>query len=587
MDVTIRAIVLCLLLSSTFTLTTSVAAQDGGSSEKGKSSSSSSQKSQSSTDAYYLADSINSGLPSPKNSPDLSTPLATVENFIFACREKNFERAAQSLNFKLIAEDQRGQAAKFAEDFYYVLNQRLWIDIEDLPDRPDGQMINRIGNQDPMAGKPRKSIRLGVINIDDWKEVRVRLQRVKAGEQEPVWLFSAQTVEKIPDLYQAYGPSWVEEAIPAWAKTRLAGKVPIWEWFALILFIAAGIAVGYFTQWITGYAVLHKQRKERLWFERLIAAIRVPIAVASAAFTAYLLKQSFLSLTGPVNTVVDPLMLLVSVGAIAWAVLRGLDVATSFTMDRYVNTFHDDVEGAEQGLLTKISIARRLVTLVAVFVVAGVILIQLNIFDTVGYGLLASAGVTTVILGIAAQPILGNLLAGLQIAFTQPVRIGDSVLFEGSWGHVEDIMFTYLTIRTWDKRRLIVPLQYMISKPVENWTKVSEDLTRPIKVYVDYTTDVQLIREKFNEIATQHELWDEDCEPTVQVTGCSADAMEVRALCHAKTPGDAWNLHCDMREKLIAFVQDLGSGEYLPRERMRMVGQSDRSNGLPAEYREN
>ncbi|WP_207397870.1 mechanosensitive ion channel family protein [Bremerella alba] len=531
-----------------------------------------------------MVDSLNDGIPTSDSSPDLSTPLATVENFIFACREKDFARAAQSLNFKLIPQDQRDQAAYLAENFYYVLNQRLWVDIEDLPDRADGQVINRIGKQDPMAGKPRKSIRLGVINIDDWKEVRVRLQRVKVGDGVPIWLFSAQTVEKIPALYQEYGPSWVEEAMPAWAKTRLAGKVPIWEWFALFVFVAAGVCVGYVTQGVAGYAILHRQRKERLWIERLIDDLRVPVAVASAALTTYLLKQAFLSLTGPVNTVVDPVMLLVVVGAIAWAVLRGLDVATSFTMDRYVNTLKDDIEGAEQGLLTKISIARRLVALVAVFVVVGVVLIQLNIFDAVGYGLLASAGVTTVILGIAAQPILGNLLAGLQIAITQPVRIGDSVLFEGHWGHVEGIKFTYLTIRTWDKRRLIVPLQYLISKPVENWTKVNEDLTRPIKVYVDYTTDVQIIREKFQEMATQHELWDQDSEPIVQVTDCSDESMEVRALCHAKSPADAWNLHCEMREKLIAFVQDLESGKYLPRERIRMLSETAQGNGKQASH---
>jgi len=580
----IRAMASGVLLS--LVLISAVTAQESGESQKSEQSKSSSKKSQPSTDALYLVESVNEGVPSPTNPPDLSTPLATVENFIFSCRDEDFKRAAQSLNFKLIPKEKRDQAAKLAENFYYTLNQRLWIDIEELPDRPDGQMINRIGNQSPMAGKPRKSIRLGTINIDEWKQVRVRLQRVKAGDSDPVWLFSSQTVEKIPALYEKFGPSWIEEAIPEWAKTRLAGKVPIWEWFALLLFIAAGVCVGYGTQWLTGYAVLHKQQKERLWFERLIDSMRVPIAVASAAFTTYLLKQSFLSLTAPVNTVVDPIMLLVTVGSVSWAALRGLDVATSFTMDRYVNTLHDDVEGAEQGLLTKISIARRLVALVAVFVVLGVILIQLNVFDAVGYGLLASAGVTTVILGIAAQPILGNLLAGLQIAITQPVRIGDSVLFEDNWGHVEDIKFTYLTIRTWDNRRLIVPLQYLISKPVENWTKINEDLTRPIKVYVDYTTDVQLIREKFHEMATQHELWDQESEPLVQVTGCSNDAMEVRALCHAKSPADAWNLHCDMREKLIRYVQELESGKYLPRERIRMVGETASGNGKQASYQE-
>ncbi len=320
-----------------------------------------------------------------------------------------------------------------------------------------------------------------------------------------------------------------------------------------------------------------------MWFERLIESLRLPLSLASAAFATYALKETFLSLTAPVNTALNPLMLLFVVGSVAWLLLSGLGVATSFTMDRYVNTFDDDIEGAQKGLLTKISVARRLVTMVVAFLVVGILLVQLNIFDAVGYGLLASAGVSTVILGIAAQPILGNLLAGLQIALTQPVRIGDSVLFEGNWGYVEDIKFTFLTIRTWDNRRLIVPLQYLISQPVENWTKVSSELTRPIKVYVDYTTDVQRIREKFQEMATAHELWDDQQEPTVQVTGCSEEAMEVRALCHAQSPGDAWDLHCEMREKLIAYIQELENGACLPRERIGMLNSASQHNGAAAQ----
>lgn len=552
-----------LFMASSFAQQTGTAQQESKSSET---------KSSSSAGDFYQVESLNQGIPELKSRPDRSTPLATVENFILACRDQDFQKAAHSLNFKLIPEDERSEAAEYARKFYYTLNQRLWIDIEELPDRPDGQPINRVGNKDPMAGKPRRSIRLGQIDIDDWKQVRVRLQRVQAGDQEPVWLFSAQTVEKIPALYQAYGPNWLEESIPAWAKSRVAGKVPVWEWVALVLYVAMGIAIGYAAQHFIGLMILHRQDSERKWFKRLIAALSVPIACAAAAFTIYLLKSATLSLTAPVNAVLDPLLLVMVVASVAWLVLRGLDVATSFTMDRYVNTLHDDEDGAEQGLLTKISVARRVATIVAVFAVTGIVLVQLNIFHTVGYGLLASAGVTTVILGIAAQPILGNLLSGLQIALTQPVRIGDSVLFEGNWGNVEDIKFTYLTIRTWDKRRLIVPLQYLLSKPIENWTKVNSNLTRPIKVYVDYTTDVDVIREKFQSMATQHELWDEESEPTVQVTNCSDESMEVRCLCHAKNPGDAWNLHCEMRERLISFVQELEGGRYLPRERVRMEG---------------
>ncbi len=221
-----------------FLVVASALAQDSGG-QQGNSSSSE-NKAKSPAGDFYVVDSLNEGVPHVSNPPDLSTPLATVENFIFSCREQDFRQAAQSLNFDLIPQDERGKAAEFARKFYYALNQRLWIDIEDLPDRPDGQMPPRVGKENPLAGKPRRSIRLGVINIDDWKQVRVRIQRVKTADAEAVWLFSPQTVEKIPMLYQEFGPSWVEQAIPGWAKTRLAGKVPVWEWIALLIFVLLG-----------------------------------------------------------------------------------------------------------------------------------------------------------------------------------------------------------------------------------------------------------------------------------------------------------------------------------------------------------
>jgi small-conductance mechanosensitive channel len=241
-------------------------------------------------------------------------------------------------------------------------------------------------------------------------------------------------------------------------------------------------------------------------------------------------------------------------------------------VDRYVNDFGDEEEGAAQGLLTRLSVAKRLVTLIAVLVTLGVILIQLGVFEKVGYTLLASAGVASIIVGIAAQPVLGNLIAGLQIGLTQPVRIGDSVVFEGNWGHVEEIAFSYLTIRTWDKRRIIVPLQYLVSRPIENWTKTSSHLIKPIYLYVDYRTDVEQIREKFNELLRNADGWDEETDPVVQVTGCSDETMEVRALCSAKDPATAWDLHCQMREELIRYVQQLDDGRYLPRQRLRVEG---------------
>jgi hypothetical protein len=193
---------------------------------------------------------------------------------------------------------------------------------------------------------------------------------------------------------------------------------------------------------------------------------------------------------------------------------------------------------------------------------------QFSSLRQIGVSLLASAGVIGIIVGFAARNVLGNVIAGLQIAITQPVRIGDNVLFEGQWGYIEAITYTYLTIQTWDKRRVIVPLNYFTMHPVENWSKTSSHMIKPIYLYVDYTIDVEQIRQKFDELLRNAEKWDEETEPSVQVTGFTDETLEVRALCSAKEPTAAWNLHCQLREDLTAYVRDLEGGRYLPRRRL-------------------
>ena len=520
-------------------------------------------------EAYYIVDDVNAGMPKLEGEqPSLGTPLSAAENYLFACREGNFKRAAHSLNLSFLPEGERAERGPIlAEQFYYVLNQKLWIDFDDLPDRPDGQIDREIGGNSSMIGKPRRSIRIGTINMED-RIAPVRLQRVKAKDNDPVWLFSPHTVEKIPILYDRFGPGWLDKAMPEWAKARLLWKVPAWEWATLVLAILIGLLLGFLTVRAIRFSS-HKSPGEHMVYQRLMQELSMPIAVFVASLFVYLIKWSVLSLTGPVNNFVDPLLLVMVLGSIAWIVLRTLNFFTQYIIEHYVNDLDDDEAGAQQGLLTRLSVAKRLVTLAAVLLVIGVVLIQLNIFETVGYALVASAGFASIILGFAAQPVLGNLIAGLQIAITQPVRIGDSIVFEEQWGHVEEVTFAYMVLRTWDKRRLIVPLQYLISRPVENWTKTDSHMLKPIYLYVDYKTDVGKIRKKFEQLLKKSDNWDGETA-TVQVTGATDESMEVRALCSAKDPSTAWDLHCQLREELIQFVTTMGDGEFLPRQRLNV-----------------
>lgn len=248
----------------------------------------------------------------------------------------------------------------------------------------------------------------------------------------------------------------------------------------------------------------------------------------------------------------------------------------------YARRLSSDDDKKQRQMFTYITVARQVLIFVALLFGVGVALSQFDSLQAAGTSLLASASVLGIIVGIAAQAVLGNIIAGMQIAVTQPVRLGDNVLFEGQWGYIEEITYTYLTIETWDKRRVIVPLKYFVTNPIENWSKKTAHMIKPIYVYADYRIDVEAVRRKFDELLRNDEGWDGETEPTVQVTAATEETIELRALCSAKDPSVAWNLHCRMREDLIRFIRDMEDGQFLPRQRLllaNMNGHSPARNG--------
>lgn len=181
------------------------------------------------------------------------------------------------------------------------------------------------------------------------------------------------------------------------------------------------------------------------------------------------------------------------------------------------------------------------------------------------------------------QPLLKNLFAGIQLATTQPIRIDDALLIENEWGQVEEITSTYVVVRLWDWRRLIVPLSYFIEKPFQNWTRETANLIGTVLIYLDYSAPVDAIRDAAQRIAQQSKLWDGDVF-NVAVTDFREDVMEVRVLVSARSAGRAFDLRCEMREQLITFIQ----GEYphslpLTRAEVRSAPEADRSEQTKSE----
>jgi small-conductance mechanosensitive channel len=204
---------------------------------------------------------------------------------------------------------------------------------------------------------------------------------------------------------------------------------------------------------------------------------------------------------------------------------------------------------------TRVLVLRRL--LVLLFIILGTCAVLMN-FQPVrqlGTGLLASAGVAGVIAGLAAQKSLSTIIAGLQIAITQPMRITDVVIVEAEWGVIEEITLTYVVVRIWDQRRLVVPITYFLEKPFQNWTRSSSDLIGTVFLYVDFLVPLAELREKTRQIVEASKLWDKRTF-VVQVTEFKTDCVEIRILASAETAPELFDLRCEIRENLLAFLQD-------------------------------
>jgi small-conductance mechanosensitive channel len=220
----------------------------------------------------------------------------------------------------------------------------------------------------------------------------------------------------------------------------------------------------------------------------------------------------------------------------------------------------------ERKIRTQLQFIRRLAVSLIIVLTICAILLSFNNLRKIGTGLLTGVGVGGIIIGFAAQKSLGNFLAGFQIAFTQPLRIDDVLVVEGEWGRVEEITLSYVVLKIWDQRRLILPINYFVEKPFQNWTRNTSDILGTVFLYLDYGIPLKPLRAELTRLLADNPLWDKRID-VLQVTNTSERTIEVRALMSAASSGNAFDLRCDIREGLIKFVQE-NYPQYLPTTRI-------------------
>lgn len=264
--------------------------------------------------------------------------------------------------------------------------------------------------------------------------------------------------------------------------------------------------------------------------------------------------------------VLGPLQHILGLGLIAslaWVIILLAEVFGDAISAKYEIDVADNLEARR--IRTQTQVLRRIFVVIVLIFALGIMLMTFPAIRTLGTSLLASAGLAGLVLGMAMRPTLASLVAGIQIALTQPIRIDDVVIVEGEWGWIEEIRATYVVVRIWDLRRLVVPLSYFIERPFQNWTRITADLLGSVFLYVDYTVPVEEIRQELHNILKSSGMWDGKTWG-LQVTNASEHTVELRALMSAPSSSVAWDLRCHVRERLIQYLQE-HHPESLPRTR--------------------
>jgi small-conductance mechanosensitive channel len=332
-------------------------------------------------------------------------------------------------------------------------------------------------------------------------------------------------------------------------------------WLAPALSAGAAVALAIIAVRIATVVLRRLAARQPFWLPFIQAAQGPGVAVAALlAFQAALLAAP--------NTLygLDALRHMATLAVIAAATWLGVRL-TAAIAEAVALRFPADVADnlSARRILTQTRLLTR--TLASVIVLVGVSFALLTFpgVRNVGAGLLASAGVVGLTVGIAAKPILGNLLAGVQIALTQPIRLDDVVIVEGEWGRIEEIGRAFVVVRIWDQRRLVVPLQYFIERPFQNWTRTGSEILGTAFLWVDYGVPLEPLREELRRVCEAAPQWDRRVA-LIQVTDASERAMQLRVLVSARDAGQAWDLRCLVRERLIEFLRR-DWPQFLPRLR--------------------
>lgn len=511
-------------------------------------------------DPFFTVDELNAGLGDVPETIDRRTPRSAMTSFLLAGEAEDWDAAAHLLDLGNIPDGERQERGRvLAEQLHSVIRRKAILDWSMLNDRPDALQITG-GQGDTQAGEPRRSLPLRELPLDI-APATIRLNRIKAGESDPVWVFPRSTIDNVPALYDAYGPSRFERMLPNVMRENAFWGLMWWELIGLPLLLAAAISLGWAVRRLLARLGQHADRPLT---KAIYRAVRAPLIIACVTTLVWYVTRHVFVFSGNVDIVIAPLVV---TGFVTAALMLIVNVVEAI-LDALVAPGEDiDLTRAEQAkfrtLATRLNAAKRIMVVIVFLIGAGFVLSSAQLFKNVGVSLLASAGALTLLLGFAARNVLGNIMASLQIALNQSARVGDRVVYKGELCHVERINLTFVQLRDWDDTRLVVPVEEFVSETFENWSLQDPAMLRILKFKLNPRTDIQALRQAFEEIIDEvadgelgKQLGNLD-QVEVNVAGQDVFGMDVWFSIPCADPNTSWEVACTVRERLLRRAADI------------------------------
>ena len=363
--------------------------------------------------------------------------------------------------------------------------------------------------------------------------------------------------------------NWTTFAKIDWATLRAPSDWPLWATAALELSMAAllGLAIGWA---VTGVARRIVKRTPFGVEDALLFSLRRPVRVMLPLLLVMLVRDRQRAALLPTGVtaaalgLLDRLLQLGTIAVLSWLVAAAVAAVVYWIKRAHPVNVQDNADARR--IQTQATVIGRTVQVILVLIGLSAALMTFPLVQRFGTSLLASAGVAGLVIGLAARPVLENLFAGIQIGLTQPMRLDDVVIVDGEWGRVEEITLTYVVVKIWDERRLILPFSKFLTDSFQNWTRSSAQIMGTVFVWVDYSASIPRVREEAKRIVESSALWDRRVF-AVQVTDTTDRAVQVRVLISSADASTAFDLRVLVREQLIAFIQK-ELPDALPRTRL-------------------